>query len=127
MQHEIPAVPTRSENRQARTLRISSAIALGGLLLAWGLGTRRYLMDASFWESEAFIAVNFLDREPHQLFGPLVTPHSFPRAYLFAIACLEKIFGFQTAVLRALPWLSFLAAMALAVDCPIPLRSGGGG
>ncbi len=94
---------------------ISRGLALAALLTAWALGTRRYTLDGSFWESEAFIAWSLLQLPPGELFGELLTPHSFPRVYLFAIAVLKGLFGYKTAVLRFLPWLAFLAAMALFV------------
>jgi len=95
--------------------RISLALALLALGAAWALGTRRFAMDGSFWESEAFIAWSLLQLPPSELFGPLLTPHSFPRLYLFSISLLQHVIGYETAVLRALPWIAFLAAMALFV------------
>ena len=93
----------------------STPLAAVALLLAWALGTRRYLMDGSFWESEAFIAYNLLVIEPSALFGPLATDHSFPRLYLWIIAQAMHLFGYETLVLRALPWFFFLVSMALLV------------
>ena len=93
----------------------STPLAAAALLLAWALGTRRYLMDGSFWESEAFIAHNLLKLEPAALFGPLLTDHSFPRLYLWVISQGMHLFGYETLVLRALPWFFFMVAMALLV------------
>ena len=93
----------------------TTAIALAGGALMLAMGAARLLKDGSFFESEAGIALSLMELAPGELFGPLLTPHSFPRIYLFAIGLLEDALGYETWVLRLLPFLFFVAASVLAL------------
>jgi len=77
------------------------------------MGGSRWLGDASFWLDEASVAYNVLSMDAHGLFGPLDTGHQFPRVYLAVINQLRLVFGYETMVLRALPFACFVAGVAL--------------
>ncbi|MDG2336034.1 MAG: hypothetical protein P8Q97_17610 [Myxococcota bacterium] len=94
--------------------RLSQWIPLIGLLLIGGIGLERYLEDASFWVDEAIVAESLRDLSASELFGPLGPGgNSFPRLYMLVIQGLQGLFGYETTVLRALPFGFYLAATYL--------------
>ncbi len=94
-----------------RRVTLAIAIATGAALVA--IVAVRWLRDGSFWLDEASVAINLLAvAHPLDLLGPLPTGHSFPRLYLVPIALMERAFGFDTLLLRAWPFVFFLAGVA---------------
>ena len=85
-------------------------LPLAALTMA-GIGLERLLEDGSFWTDEAFIAVSLRDLPGTDLFGALgAGGNSFPRFYLLALQGVMNVFGYETLVLRALPFGFFLVA-----------------
>ena len=82
-----------------------AAVLAGGLF--------RYMQQPSFWLDEAFVAVSLRSPSFSTIFGRLEYAQYFPRIYLFAIALLRQVFGYQIWVLRLLPFLSFVIATLL--------------
>lgn len=75
-------------------------------------GARMWL-DASFWNDEAYIAYNLLSMPAVELLGPLDSGHQFPRLYLALINQMRFAFGYETAVLRALPFAFFVLGVVV--------------
>lgn len=73
-------------------------------------GIWRYSTDASFWLDEAFVASSLRLPSIETLFSRLEYGQQFPRLYLLCIASLREAGGFQTHIMRLLPFLCFLAA-----------------
>ncbi|HND18939.1 MAG TPA: hypothetical protein PLB18_06180 [Acidobacteriota bacterium] len=89
-------------------------IGLWGCTLAVLMaGMWRYFTDASFWLDEAFVASSLRLPSVETLFSRLEYGQQFPRLYLACIAALREVGGFQTHILRLLPFLCFLAATLL--------------
>lgn len=106
-------MPKNAETATGLT-RISQWIPLIGLLVIGGIGLERYLEDASFWVDEAIVAESLRDLRAWELFGPLGPGgNSFPRLYMLVIQGLQGLFGYETMVLRALPFGFYLAATYL--------------
>ena len=84
-----------------------------GVSLIVGLGTNQLLKDGSFWMDEAAVAMSFLKMEPSEFIGQLRGGQNFPRLYLILIAQLEGLFGYQTMVVRFLPYVFFVAGTVL--------------
>jgi hypothetical protein len=98
----MASVPTAS--------RLSLAIASLAFVALAGIGTQQFFKDGSFWLDEASLALSLLQLEPLQSFGPLIGGQSFPRLYLLAVHGVVGLFGYQTQVVRLLPYLFFVAA-----------------
>jgi len=92
---------------------VSAAVVLVSATMMISLGGVRVLKDGSFWLDEAAIAYNLLSMPTLELFGRLDTGHQFPRLYLALINQLRLVFGYETAVLRALPFGFFVAGVLL--------------
>lgn len=105
----VRAMRQPGSRRQGFSLAI--ALVSGALMLS--MGAARYLNDGSLWIDEAAIAYNLVSMPALELFGPLDTGHQFPRLYLAAIHGLRLIFGYETAVLRALPFGFFVLGVLL--------------
>ncbi len=91
--------------------RSSAWIAAVATLVLGAIGLERLLEDASFWVDEAIVAESLRDLPLRELFGPLgAGGNSFPRFYMLFIYGLKTLFGYQTLVLRTIPFLFFLAA-----------------
>ncbi len=99
--------------RPSRAFSLALAIVGGSLWML--LGIKRYTIDGSFWIDEASVAQSLMDLSTVELLGQLKYQISFPRLYLLAIKGVGALFGFETAVLRLLPQLFFLAATFLWV------------
>jgi hypothetical protein len=93
--------------------RFSDVSWIVGIILIVCIGGRRFLQDGSFWVDEAPIVLSLLNLSLVELFGTIGSDHSFPRLYLVAISAMGSLFGFETAVLRALPFLFFVAGTTL--------------
>ncbi len=97
-----------------RWIRIASrSIGGAGSLLIIGLGLHRVLKDGSLWVDEALVARSVQLLSPLQYFGVLDPPQNFPRLYLLAIRGLVELFGYETGVLRALPFVFFVLGTLL--------------
>ncbi|MFP6628840.1 MAG: hypothetical protein VCC67_07345 [Myxococcota bacterium] len=90
--------------------RLTLPIVTVAFVALAGLGTHQLFKDGSFWLDEASLALSLLRLEPLQSFGPLVGGQSFPRLYLLAVHGLVGVFGYETIVVRLLPYLFFVAA-----------------
>ena len=90
--------------------RLTLPIVTVAFVALAGLGTHQLFKDGSFWLDEASLALSLLQLEPLQSFGPLVGGQSFPRLYLLAVHGLVGAFGYETMVVRLLPYLFFVAA-----------------
>ncbi len=73
----------------------------------------RLVADASFWGDEAAIAYNVISMRPSELMGALDTGHQFPRLYLGLINQLRLAVGYETIVMRTLPFVFFVAGVVL--------------
>jgi len=73
----------------------------------------RYTQQPSFWLDEAFIAASLRRPSLNTIFARLEYGQYFPRVYLYLIALLRGIFGYQIWDLRLFPFLSFITATAL--------------
>ena len=90
--------------------RLSLPIATVAFVALAGLGSHQFFKDGSFWLDEASLALSLLRLEPLQSFGPLIGDQSFPRLYLLAVHGLVGLLGYQTLVVRLLPYIFFVAA-----------------
>ncbi len=90
--------------------KLSIAIAGLAFLVMAGLGSWQMAKDGSFWIDEASVALSLKELSPGQLVGPLIGGQSFPRFLLLATRGAVALFGYETAVVRALPHVFFLAA-----------------
>jgi hypothetical protein len=63
----------------------------------------RYLVDYPIWHDEAFVAVNFLDRDYGDLLRPLDYYQVCPLLFLWAELTVVKLLGFSTWSLRLFP------------------------
>jgi len=89
----------------------SSLWIAAAAVLAFGLV--RFTQQPTFWLDEAFVAVSLRNPSFHSIFAPLEYGQYFPRLYLFSIALLRQLLGYQIWVLRLLPVVSFAAATML--------------
>ncbi len=105
MQRETP--------RGARSKKRENLFWLFCVAVVLGLGLQRFLEDGSLWIDEAFIAITVKNASALDLFGPVGMGHSFPRVYLLAIHGLTQTLGYETWVLRLLPFLFFALATGL--------------
>ena len=100
--------PTRI---QRRWISLAAACVTTALMIS--MGGARYLVDGSFWLDEAAIAYNMISMPTLELFGRLDTGHQFPRLYLATINQLRLALGYETAVVRALPFAFFVVGVLL--------------
>jgi len=105
MQRETPAGATQK--------KLENVFWLFCVAVVVGLGLERFLEDGSLWIDEAFIAITVKNASALDLFGPVGMGHSFPRVYLLAIHGLTQALGYETWVLRLLPFVFFALATAL--------------
>jgi hypothetical protein len=96
------------------TLWVALLIGIGLLLRG-----RQYLFNRSLWLDEAYLAVNFLDRDLAQLLlEPLANGQAAPLGFLALTKLLTVVLGPQDWVLRVQPVvfgaLTLMAAWALA-------------
>lgn len=99
--------------RGALAKKFENVFWLFSVLVVVALGLQRFLEDGSLWIDEAFIAITVKNASALDLFGPVGMGHSFPRVYLLAIHGLTQILGYETWVLRLLPFAFFALATAL--------------
>lgn len=104
-------VYARRMSRGRRRLSLVVLVSSGALMCA--MTGSRFLLDASLWGDEALVAYNLISMHPAELFGPLDTGHQFPRLYLSLINAMRLVFGYQTMTLRALPFVAFVAGVAI--------------
>lgn len=76
------------------------------------VGAAQLAKDGSFWRDEASVAQSLLELSPLELFGALRGGQSFPRLYLAAVQGLKSLFGYETLVVRALPFCFFVLGSA---------------
>jgi hypothetical protein len=88
---------------------------LSGLMLVHSLVFCfvKYFTPRSLWLDEAFVACNIRYRALPQLFSPLEYAQQFPRGYLALVWFLTKLIGYETGVLRLLPFLFGVGALLL--------------
>lgn len=87
--------------------------------IGWLLRGRQYLFNRSLWLDEAYLAVNFMDRDLGQLlFEPLSNGQAAPLGFLALTKLLTTVLGVEDWVLRLQPlvsgMLTLLAAWGLA-------------
>lgn len=87
--------------------------------IGWLLRGRQYLFNRSLWLDEAYLAVNFMDRDLGQLlFEPLSNGQAAPLGFLALTKLLTALLGVEDWVLRLQPLasglLTLLAAWGLA-------------
>jgi hypothetical protein len=73
----------------------------------------RYSMQPTFWLDEAFVAASLRDPTFDKVFAPLEYDQYFPRIYLYVIASLRLLFGYEIWSLRLLPFLCFIGGTLL--------------
>jgi hypothetical protein len=96
-----------------RRKQVSNALFGLGLLVMVFVPAVRFLRDGSFWIDEASVALSFKSLSLSQVFDRLLGSQSFPRWYFLAIRGLQEIFGYQTLILRLLPFAFSIAAAIL--------------
>ena len=102
------------ENVEDAPNKLGRWMPILGLLVMGAVGLERYLEDASFWVDESIVASSLRDLTLAELFGPLGPGgNSFPRLYMAALLGLKNLFGYETLILRALPFAFYLAATYL--------------
>jgi len=99
--------------RPATDPRVGAAVAIALAVAIVAIGALRLLRDPSFWLDEAALALNVRDRPIGALFAPLEPAQNAPRLFLVAASVLRAVFGYETLVLRALPFAAFVAATFL--------------
>ena len=99
--------------RDVRPGKFENVFWLFCVAVVVGLGFQRFLEDGSLWIDEAFIAITVQSVDALDLFGPVGMGHSFPRIYLLAIHGLTQMLGYETWVLRLLPFVFFALATGL--------------
>lgn len=84
-------------------------------LIALGIAARliRYLLRFPLWQDEAYLAVNFLDRDFAELTGPLDNRQVAPLLFLWAQHIMVQCFGFTEYTLRLFPLLCGVGALLL--------------
>lgn len=85
------------------------------LFVALGVIVRsvRYLLRFPLWKDEAFLAVNFIDARFADLLEPLHPHQVAPVLYLLGQLAVTKLLGFNEYSLRALSFISGIAALLL--------------
>jgi hypothetical protein len=71
----------------------------------------RWLLRFPIWHDEAFVAVNFIDRDYLQLLQPLDYLQVSPLGFLFLEKLAVDTFGFSELSLRLVPTLAAIAAL----------------
>jgi hypothetical protein len=87
------------------------AITLLALGVLWR--TVRYLCQFPLWGDEAFVCLNFLDRDYHGLIQPLRFDQVAPLLFRWAEATMYHLLGGTEWALRLLPFLAGLGSLAL--------------
>ena len=87
----------------------SLVILLGGL--AWRF--TRYILVYPLWGDEAFLALNFFDRDLAGLFGELEFGMVAPVGFLASVLGVTELLGRSEWALRLLPWLAGIAALCV--------------
>ena len=86
-----------------------------GVFVVLGLALRllRYGLNYPLWGDEAFVAVNFLDRDYRGLLRPLEYGQICPPLFLWAELAAVRLFGFSEWSLRLFPLACSLASVVL--------------
>ena len=71
----------------------------------------RYLLCFPLFLDEAFLSVNYLDRGPADLMGPLEYRQVCPLGFLWVQWAIQSLFGFSEYALRLFPFLCGLASL----------------
>lgn len=114
----LPTSPVQTHARHGTWGR--SALWVVVLIgIGWLLRGRQYLFNRSLWLDEAYLAVNFMDRDLGQLlFEPLSNGQAAPLGFLALTKLLTTALGVEDWVLRLQPLaaglLTLLAAWGLA-------------
>jgi len=125
-----PVVPSREtltrrayaalrDNRSAlwrtsplRRVRLSHALlALVLLGLAWR--TIRYALGFPIWGDEAFVAVNFVERDFAGMIRPLIYGQIVPLLFMWATLAVTKVLGLSEWALRLPPFIAGFVAVPL--------------
>lgn len=99
----LPDAETGSRVRE----RLSLLVLPLCIAAVGAVGATQLAKDGSLWRDEASVAISLLELSPLELFGRLEGGQSFPRVVLLAIYGMKALFGYETLVLRALPFLFF--------------------
>jgi hypothetical protein len=86
-------------------------LAAVGIGVAWR--TVRFFLQFPIWGDESFVCVNFLDNTFAGLLGPLRVGQICPLPFLWSELALYRWLGPSELVLRLVPYLAGLAALAL--------------
>jgi hypothetical protein len=89
------------------------AVALGLVLLGLAWRTVRYFERFPIWGDEAFVCLNFLDRDYLGLLRPLRFAQVAPVLFLWTEYTVHQLLGGSEMSLRLLPFLAGLAAVGL--------------
>ena len=87
--------------------------ALAAVIIGVAWRTVRFLLQFPIWGDESFVCVNFLDMTYAGLIGPLRVGQICPLTFLWSELALFDWLGPAEWVLRLLPFLAGLAALAL--------------
>ncbi|HEV3260365.1 MAG TPA: glycosyltransferase family 39 protein, partial [Gemmataceae bacterium] len=121
----VVAEPSRHETRAADEDAISAsclprpyarsltrwAVALAVLGVAWRV--LRYWLRFPLWGDEAFVSVNFLDRDYLSLTEPLRYNQVVPALFMWSELTAYRLLGGTELAVRLLPFLAGLGSLAL--------------
>ncbi len=107
-QHISPARPPAGGLFHSLTFWTLAALTTG---IAWR--TVRYFLQFPIWGDESFVCVNFLDNSFAGILGPLRVGQICPLTFLWSELALYQILGPSEWVLRLLPYLAGMGALAL--------------
>lgn len=88
------------------------------VLLALGLilRLRQYLFNRSLWLDEAYLAINFVDRNLGELlFHPLANGQVAPLGFLLLVKAVTSVLGTHDWSLRLVPFLAGVLSLVVAV------------
>jgi hypothetical protein len=91
----------------------TSAAIIAAVALGIALRFQRFGLNFPIWWNEAFLAVNFLHRDYHQLLHSLDYNQVCPPLFLWAEKAVVDLLGFREWTLRLVPLVSGLAALVM--------------
>ncbi len=104
-----PAADQEVRRRRALVVIIVALLFLLGAVLR----VNRYMPNRSLHGDEAMFALNFIERTPLQLVGPLSYSQTSPVGFSLLVKLLTMAFGVSEPVLRFIPLLAGLASLPL--------------
>ncbi len=108
-------VRPQSDSLLTKSERLKSSVLKTSILaiIAIGLLIRiiQYLVNRSIWLDEAMLALNIMEKNVFQLFGPLDRDQAAPYLFLLVEKILSILFGSSEFVLRFFPLLSSITAL----------------